>query len=196
MKIVIDTTVLSKYDLSLEEFMLLYLGYKEINIKETLDNILAKGLADSNVFASGKLVLSDNIVNIISSVILDSDKHIVNDDERFYNLANKLKEIYPSGRKSGTTYLWRGSTAEIAKKLKTLVAKYNFQFTDEQAIKATKAYVDAFNGNYAKMRLLKYFILKSEKDADNNINVISELMTLIENENQLTQDEDWTSVLI
>ena len=196
MKIVIDTTVLSRYDLSLEEFMLLYLGYKEINIKETLDNILAKGLADSNVFTSGKLVLSDNIVNIISSVILDSDKHIVNDDERFYNLANKLKEIYPSGRKAGTTYLWRGSTAEIAKKLKTLVAKYNFQFTDEQAIKATKAYVDAFNGNYAKMRLLKYFILKSEKDADNNINVISELMTLIENENQLTQDEDWTSVLI
>lgn len=197
MNITINTKVLDKYDLSLEEFMLLYLGYKEVNITQTLQNIVAKGLADSDLFASGKIVISNNMANIISSIIIDSDKKIDNSDERFFALADKLKELYPAGRKPGTTYMWRGNTAEIAKKLKTLVVKYNFTFTDEQVINATKSYVHSFNGNYTKMRLLKYFILKSEKDADNNTNVISELMTIIENEGQNnTEDNDWTSTLI
>ena len=47
------------------------------------------------------------------------------------------------------------------------------------------------------MRLLKYFILKSERDADDNINVISELMSLIENEGQVdSQREDWISTMV
>lgn len=197
MNITINTEVLEKYNLSLEEFMLLYLGYKEVNITQTVENIIAKGLANSDLFASGRLVVSNNVANIISSIMIDSDKKIDNSDERFFNLATQLKELYPAGRKPGTTYMWRGNTAEIAKKLKTLVVKYKFDFTDEQVINATRSYVASFNGNYTKMRLLKYFILKSERDADNNTNVISELMSIIENEDQHSiEDNDWTSTLI
>lgn len=197
MNITINTEVLEKYNLSLEEFMLLYLGYKEVNITQTVENIIAKGLASSDLFASGRLVVSNNVANIISSIIIDSDKKIDNSDERFFKLATQLKELYPAGRKPGTTYMWRGNTAEIAKKLKTLVVKYKFDFTDEQVINATRSYVSSFNGNYTKMRLLKYFILKSERDADNNTNVISELMSIIENEDQHSiEDNDWTSTLI
>lgn len=198
MNITINTKILEKYDLSLEEFMLLYLGYKEVNITKTVEDIIAKGLANSDLFTSGRLVVSDNVANIISSIIIDSDKEVDNSDERFFNLASQLKEIYPAGRKPGTTYMWRGNTAEIAKKLKTLVVKYKFTFTDEQVINATKSYVSSFNGNYTKMRLLKYFILKSERDADNNTNVISELMTIIENEGEHNnfEDNDWTSILV
>jgi hypothetical protein len=47
------------------------------------------------------------------------------------------------------------------------------------------------------MRLLKYFILKAEKDADDNVNIISELMSLIENEGQLnSQKDDWMSTIV
>jgi hypothetical protein len=103
-----------------------------------------------------------------------------------------LRELYPKGKKEGTTYLWRGSVAEIAKKLKTLVVKYGCKFTKEQAINATKEYVKSFNGNYTKMRLLKYFIVKLDKDFDGNINFVSEMMSIIENEDDLdTHNDNW-----
>ena len=93
--------------------------------------------------------------------------------------------------------MWRGTTAEIAKKLKTLVVKYGYSFSREDVIKATKDYVNSFNGNYRYMQLLKYFILKSVKDADDNVDIKSELMSLIENSGQLdTQRDDWVSNMI
>ena len=83
---------------------------------------------------------------------------------------------------------------KIAKKLKTLVVKYGYSFSREDVIKATKEYVNSFNGNYRYMQLLKYFILKSVKDADDNVDIKSELMSLIENSGQLdTQRDDWVS---
>ena len=67
----------------------------------------------------------------------------------------------------------------------------------EDVIKATKEYVNSFNGNYRYMQLLKYFILKSVKDADDNVDIKSELMSLIENSGQLdTQRDDWVSNMI
>ena len=101
-------------------------------------------------------------------------------DKEFKELADKLKELFPKGKKAGTTYMWRDSTAVIARKLKTLVVKYDYQFTEEQAIKATKAYVESFNGDYTYMQLLKYFILKSLPDGE----IKSDFMSYIENEGQ------------
>lgn len=197
MKLTIDQVILDKYNLSIEEFLVLYLGAKEVNIRKCTESLLEKGLAERDIFTDGSIVVSNKIKELITTITIDSDKNVVDKDEEFTNLAAELREIYPAGRKEGTTYMWRGTTAEIAKKLKTLVVKYNFKFTREQAIQATKEYVNSFNGNYRKMRLLKYFILKSEKDADDNINVLSEFMSLIENAGQLNaQREDWINTLI
>lgn len=197
MRITIDQSILDKYELTLSEFMVLYLNSKEININECINSLIAKGLADKNLFEEGKIVISGKMKDLLSTIIIDSDKAVIDKDSEFIELANELRELYPAGRKEGTTYMWRGTTAEIAKKLKTLVVKYNYSFTREQVIKATKEYINSFNGNYKKMRLLKYFILKSERDADDNINIISELMTLIENEGQeSTTREDWEATLI
>ena len=196
MKLVIDPTILKKHNLSVEEFMLLYLGSKLVSIKDVQQSLIDKKLADKNEITGG-IVTDSNTKNLIETIIIESDKNVIDKDKEYQELAKELQELYPSGRKSGTTYLWRGTSAEIAKKLKTLVVKYNYTFTREQVIKATKEYIESFNGNYTKMRLLKYFILKTEKDADGNINVISELMTLIENEGQLeAQREDWMSSIV
>jgi hypothetical protein len=197
MRLTIDQAVLDKYDLTVSEFMVLYLTANKVNINTCMENLVAKGLADKNLFAEDNIVLSDKVRDLVSTIVIDSDKSVVDKDAEFIELANELRELYPAGRKDGTTYMWRGTTAEIAKKLKTLVVKYKYSFTREQVIKATKEYINSFNGNYKKMRLLKYFILKSEKDADDNVNVISELMTLIENEGQVdAQRDDWMSTMV
>lgn len=197
MRLTIDQTVLEKHDLTVSEFMVLYLSANSVNIKSCMDSLVAKGLADKNLFSEDSIVVSDKVKDLVSTIAIDSDKSVIDKDDEFIELANELRELYPAGRKEGTTYMWRGTTAEIAKKLKTLVVKYKYSFTREQVLKATKEYISSFNGNYKKMRLLKYFILKSERDADDNVNVISELMTLIENEGQTdAQREDWMSTMV
>lgn len=197
MRLTIDQKILENNDLTIGEFMILYLSANSIDIKSCIDSVVARGLADRNLFSKDNIIVSDKIKDLISTIAIDSDKNVIDRDDEFMELANELRELYPSGRKEGTTYMWRGTTAEIAKKLKTLVVKYKYSFTREQVVKATKEYINSFNGNYKKMRLLKYFILKSERDADDNINVISELMSLIENEGQIdSQREDWVSTMV
>lgn len=197
MKLTVDEYILDKYNLSLNEFLVLYLSANSVNIKSCMESLIQKGLAYKDMFYENSIVVSNNIKDTVSSIIIESDKNIIDKDQQFTDLANKLRELYPAGRKEGTTYMWRGTTAEIAKKLKTLVVKYGYSFTEEQVIKATKEYINSFNGNYKRMRLLKYFILKSEKDADDNVNVISELMSFIENEGQLDSERnDWMSTMV
>ena len=197
MKLTIDQTILENNNLTLEEFLVLFLSAKEVDIGDISQSLVAKGFADKDLFSSGKLVISDKVKDLISTISIDSDKNVIDKDSEFTELATELREIYPAGRKDGTTYMWRGTTAEVAKKLKTLVVKYGFTINREDVIKATKEYVSSFNGNYRYMQLLKYFILKSVKDADGNVDVKSELMSIIENSGQVnTQRDDWMSTMV
>ena len=197
MKLTIDQTILENNNLTLEEFLVLFLSAKEVDIGDISQSLVAKGFADKDLFSSGKLVISDKVKDLISTISIDSDKNVIDKDSEFTELATELREIYPAGRKDGTTYMWRGTTAEVAKKLKTLVVKYGFVINKESVIKATKEYVNSFNGNYRYMQLLKYCILKSVKDADGNVDIKSELMSIIENSGQLdAQREDWVSNMV
>ena len=197
MKLTIDQTILENNNLTLEEFLVLFLSAKGVDIGDISQSLVAKGFADKDLFSSGKLVISDKVKDLISTISIDSDKNVIDKDSEFTELATELREIYPAGRKDGTTYMWRGTTAEVAKKLKTLVVKYGFVINKESVIKATKEYVNSFNGNYRYMQLLKYFILKSVKDADGNVDIKSELMSIIENSGQLdAQREDWVSNMV
>lgn len=197
MKLTIDQTILDKNGLTIEEFLVLYLGAKDVDIESVSQSLIAKGLADKDLFSNGRIIISDKVKDLISTISIDSDKNVIDKDSEFTELATELREIYPAGRKDGTTYMWRGTTAEVAKKLKTLVVKYRFTINKEDVIKATKEYVNSFNGNYRYMQLLKYFILKSTRDADGNIEVKSELMSFIENKDQIEeQKEDWVSNMI
>ena len=197
MKLTIDQTILDKNNLTLEEFLVLYLGAKDVDIESVSQSLIAKGLANKDLFFNGRIVVSDKVKDLVSTISIDSDKNVIDKDSEFTELATELREIYPAGRKDGTTYMWRGTTAEVAKKLKTLVVKYGFTINKEDVIKATKEYVSSFNGNYKYMQLLKYFILKSVKDADGNVDIKSELMSLIENSDQIdAQRDDWVSNMI
>ena len=197
MKLTIDQTILDKNNLTLEEFLVLFLSAREVDIGVISQSLVAKGLADKDLFSSGKLVISDKVKDLVYTISIESDKNVIDKDSEFTELATELREIYPAGRKDGTTYMWRGTTAEVAKKLKTLVVKYGYTINKEDVLKATKEYVNSFNGNYRYMQLLKYFILKSVKDADGNVDIKSELMSLIENSDQIdAQRDDWVSNMI
>lgn len=178
-KVSINKDVLEKNNLSMDEFLVLLLTYNKANIQEVKQSLVEKGLADFSVF-DDELVISSTTKDLITSITIDSDVKVLSKDKEFKELADKLKELFPKGKKAGTTYMWRDSTAVIARKLKTLVVKYDYQFTEEQAIKATKAYVESFNGDYTYMQLLKYFILKSLPDGE----IKSDFMSYIDNEGQ------------
>jgi hypothetical protein len=178
-KVSINKDVLEKNNLSMDEFLVLLLTYNKANIQEVKQSLVEKGLADFSVF-DDELVISSTTKDLITSISIDSDVKVLSKDKEFRELADKLKELFPKGKKAGTTYMWRDSTAVIARKLKTLVVKYDYQFTEEQAIRATKAYVESFNGDYTYMQLLKYFILKSLPDGE----IKSDFMSYIENEGQ------------
>ena len=129
---------------------------------------------------------------MFEGIILDGEYKKNKKENRFNILADKLRELYPEGRKEGTNYYWRDSTKISARRLKALDKKYGIDFTDEQAINATKRYIDSFNGNYTYMQLLKYFIMKSVLK-DGELEETSQLLSYIENENQVNNtNTDWS----
>ena len=195
MNISISEEVLSKWDLSIQEFLFLLFNVKEGDINECVSSLIQKGWVDRSLFDSTKVVISNNRKEDITTILVDSEK--VETKLEFEDLADKLREIFPKGKKPGTTYMWRDTTAVIAKKLKILVTKYNCKFTEEQAIKATQAYVNSFGGNYKYMQLLKYFILKTPTNASGDVELRSDFMSYVDNEGHEEQlREDWMSNMV
>jgi hypothetical protein len=150
----------------------------------TFQSAIARGFVKAEGYdINGNLInpsLTQEGIDVVGSLFLDKKLQPEEKEERdrFEKLAEKLRELYPEGRKAGTSHMWKGSTAIIAKKLRTLVKKYDIQFTDEQAVEATKAYIESFNGDYQYMQVLMYFISKKDlKTGEEN----SQLLSYLEN---------------
>lgn len=194
MTISINEKVLDKYNLTLDEFLVLYLCSREVDVEATIQKLIKMGIVDRDIYNKISAVVSNNTKELITSIIIDSDKAVINKDEEFLTLADKMRAIFPEGRKAGTTYYWRDSVQVIAKKLKTLVAKFEIQLTEDIVLDATRRYVESFNGVYTYMQLLKYFILKTDKTTGD---IRSELLSYIENaEQDADNNPDWTSTLV
>lgn len=177
MKITIDTEILQRSNLSLGEFLVMLFGYCSVKYKENFDKLIEKGIINKDLFDKDSMILSNNTKNFITSILLKSDNRIKESTIDFTELAKKLQDIFPQGCRSGTTYSWRDKTETIAQKLRALVVIHHFSFTEEEALKATKEYVDSFSEDKEKMQLLKYFILKTHSDRS----IDSMFMTIIEN---------------
>ena len=139
---------------------------------------------------------------LVESIMAESNVG-TNTDDRFTILANKLRELYPAGKKPGYAYTWRDSTSCIVDRLKKFVMKYG-DYSDEEIINATNRYVNSFNGNYQYMQLLKYFIWKNKVSGGELVD--GRLVGEVEKQSQLaayledTEEEapksvDWDIVL-
>lgn len=184
--------------ITIDEALLMLVIHNKANLEGAERALIQKGLitAERNdLFQQVGWRLTNKGTEVLDSVIMDSDKEQEPQD-RLIQLATKLKEIFPKGKKDGTNYYWADGVALIVRRLKVFFKKYGNKFTDEQIIQAAEKYVQGFNGNYQYMRLLKYFIFKEKVGANGEVEGDSELISYIENAGQ-EEDlrNDWTSSL-
>lgn len=135
----------------------------------------------------------------LALVLLDSDKNKTPEDI-IEELGEEMKELFPKGKKEGTQVYWRGNKRELTLRLKKFFKLYGSNYSKEQILKATKDYVESFNGIYNNMRVLKYFIWKDMRKTmeDGTVQVVevSELADHLENVGQEEViKQDWTSTL-
>lgn len=183
---------------TIDEVLLLLAIHNKADLEKAEKDLVQKGFitAERNeLFQQVGWRLTNKGIEILDSVIMDSDKQQEPQD-RLTQLAARLKEVFPKGKKDGTNYYWAEGVALIVRRLKLFFKKYGNEFTDEQIIQAAEKYVQGFNGNYQYMRLLKYFIFKEKVGANGEVEGDSELISYIENDGQ--EDDlrnDWTSTL-
>lgn len=201
MRYVISTKALKDKNLKEEEVLVVLLIRVCDDIPGLLERLSNKGYIKKNDDLFGKgYQINEAFLDRVRAALLSNDPDVPKEDV-LDNLASKLMELYPRGKKAGTTSYWRGNKKEIREKLQKFYKLYGNKFTDEQIIEATRKYVASFNGNYSYMRVLKYFIIKDEKTENSegrcSINQVSDLATLIENAGQEngSLDNDWSAEL-
>lgn len=197
MKYSIDTKVCKENGLSIQEMLTLLLVKSCDNIPALIDKMIERELLVKNELFD-ELLITRNWNDIMQTVLLDSEKEKEPED-RIKDLVEILREVFPTGRKEGTTQYWRGNRKEIAQKLK-IFFKLHGKYSDEDIVAAAKSYVASFNGQYRHMRLLKYFIIKNEVQKDGEgigrVVEISDLASYIENAGDLEQFKDeWTTTI-
>lgn len=139
-----------------------------------------------------KVSVTPDAVDVLSCLKVDEPKQ----NREFTTLAQKMIDLFPAGKKPGTSYLWRGNLQMITRRLNQLYEKSGAKFTDDEALAATEAYVKE-NKNNPYMRILKYFIFKNQVGGYGN-ELDSDLLSWIENirnggtegqQHALTEDE-------
>ena len=184
--------------ITIDEALLMLAIHNKADLERAERALVQKGLitAERNdLFQQIGWRLTNKGTEVLDYVIMDSDKEQEPQD-RLIQLATKLKEIFPKGKKDGTNYYWAEGVALIVRRLKLFFKKYGNEFTDEQIVQEAEKYVKGVNGNYQYMRLWKYFIFKEKVGANGEVEGDSELISYIENAGQEEDlKNDWTSSL-
>ena len=180
MRFSIDSNIIEQQGLTMKEFIVLL--YYLIGEEDILNESICNDLWERNFLIKTEkgYIINNNILSQVEgwlamSAIPERTK------EGLTRLAERMIQEYPTGKKAGTTFYWRGSVAQIAERLGVFFKKYGTHYTDDQIVNATKKYVESFNGDYRFMHLLKYFINKKDPltKEDN-----SELLSYLENAGQ------------
>jgi hypothetical protein len=194
MKYVIDTDVCVTEGIDLPVVLAVMLVQTGVDLDELKAEVEEK---EAIINRDGQIYVTEPWADRIARVLLLSDKTVPKED-RLDKLVKQLMDLFPKGKKEGTSVYWKGNLKDNKLKLQKFFKLYGNTYTDEQIITATKKYVESFNGNYAYMRALKYFIWKDEKkvgaDGKAYIEEVSDLASYIENEDQVnTTNDGWTA---
>lgn len=187
MKFVIDSDVIAKDNITIQEFsvLLYYIAGGVGILNESLcSSLWNKGFLIKDIEG---YMLDNNKISLIESWAAQSSV-TSSTKNRLESLASKLRDLYPSGKKAGTNYYWKDSVALISQRLAMFFKKFGDGFTDEQIIQATKGYIESFNGNYQYMQLLKYFIYKRGVEKGEET---SQLLSYMENNGQVDTNDSW-----
>jgi hypothetical protein len=164
MTFTIDLKVCHKYGLKVSRVLALLAIYQCSKVKTSLDQVLHELLEQCKIGQkeNGSYFLYENTLETLGNILTESET-IVPEPDELIPIAQQLREIFPKGKKDGTNSQWRESTSLIVKRLQKFIKIFGEEYKDyNKILAAAKEYVDSFNGNYAYMRTLKYFILKDE----------------------------------
>jgi hypothetical protein len=195
MKYSIDTNVCQHSELSFTEVLMLMIIKTGEDCNKVFESLIKK---EAIVKKDGKTYLTFHYNDVLSDILLTSDKDVPRDSHILY-LAEKMIELFPRGKKPGTNTYWRSNKKDISLRLKKFFKLYGNKYTQEQILDATKAYIDSFNGNYQYMKVLKYFIWKVAKRVDSEgngfIEEVSDLATYMDNKGQESINTNWMNEL-
>ena len=158
MKIEINEDICEKNGLNISELFAILLIKSCEDLSKLFQSMEDKEIIVKDLFKG--YMVTQRWDDVASSILLDSEK-THQSQERLDGLAIKLMEIFPKGKKEGTCHYFRGNKKDNILKLKKFFKLYG-KYTDQQILDAARNYVASFNGNYAYMRILKYFIWKDE----------------------------------
>lgn len=179
---------------SLGEALLLLAIHNEVDLTKAEDLLIQKGFITANrneLFQSEGWRLTRTGARILEDAVCESEKSMTKtkaERKKELNsltaLAEKLKAVFPEGKKRGTTQYWAEGPALITRRLDKFFDKYGRDWTDDQIVDAAQRYVSSFNGDYQFMRVLKYFLWKESSGANGTIEVSSDLYNYLTHPNQ------------
>lgn len=190
MNITINQSLIEKNDLTVDEFIVLMCMSNHYDLRKSIESLIKKGLViegDSFFFSGYNVIPTDKGRKAYNNIALSSDNPNDYTDEALKDLATKLKEIYPKGKKDGRFY-WADGVSLIMRRLKIFFRKYGKR-NPEDIIDATKRYVEEKEGQ-TDMRLLKYFIFKEAVGKGGEVEPSSDLLNYMENKDE-SDNSDW-----
>lgn len=201
MKITIDEDACKKVKLSLPEVLMITLVKTGVNIETLLKQMKEKQiLVEEHTLLGTDLLVTQRWSDLSDKALLSADKSVP-DNKRLENLAKSLMEVFPAGKKEGTSQYWKGNLRDNTLRLAKFFKLYGDKYTDEQMIEAAKNYVSSHNGGYQYMRVLKYFIWKDTRkvnsEGEGYIEEVSDLAAFIENaKDEKNLKDDWMSTMV
>ena len=130
MKYIIDTDILKNIDLSLAEFgtLLYYIDRKDSNeFDKITESLWTKGYLIKDLY--GYIIEPHSFEKL--QVILAECNNPESVNDRASLLADKLRDIYPSGKIYNTNYYYKCNRQDIINKLKTFFKIYGTKYTLE-----------------------------------------------------------------
>lgn len=192
MKLIIDSDACLNNGTCIGEVLLLYEYALKISPESMKQSLIDKGYITSAGNLFNRYTATDKAVKLLDNVLADSS---VDDDTKITELATKLKELYPKGKKEGTNQFWADGVSIIVKRLKIFYKKYGF-YDNDTIIKATENYIKSFNGDYRFMKTLKYFLWSEKVNKAGEVEPTSDLLTYIENAGEIDElSDDWLNEL-
>lgn len=196
MKYIIDEDVCKKLHLSYPLYLTLLLLSTQTSYEANIEQLIEQNIL---VRQDSSYYLTDVGHELLVQALADSKEDDTDAfEQRIENLAMAMRELFPKGKKEGTTQYWRGNKREIIAKLRSFFLLVPDTYTDEQILSATKRYVEYHKNYYnmAYMRVLKYFILKNEVQhyedkEEGHLETVSDLCSYLENEEAASVDSNW-----
>lgn len=193
----IDDEKYTALNIQENELLLLLSLLSSSNLDSTKSSIISKGFITAKYdkdFNPISWTITEKGMEVLNNIIKTSKEVNRRKEKELEELAKKLKELYPSGKKPGTPFYWAEGKTLIVRRLQLFFRKYG-EYPPEEILKATKAYINSFNGDYTWMRILKYFIFKEVKGVNGEIEGTSDLLNYIENKDSV-DNTDWTDRIV